>query len=141
MRILGISIVGVLLLGAAMTAPVTAAPTVTISVTISPDDLNPGSGFCAVQVEYHWTGFKNAKFDEVYVLDETIGVAYGIGYDANGNKLPNPLGPGQTGDAMGTLLYMGDRVTIQADLLARGGKLLAKSVAIWPTIDHVSCPV
>lgn len=115
-----------------------ARPGVTLEVTIGVD-TNPGDEFCAVDMFYQWTGFNRAEFHEVFVFDETLGEAYGIGFDGEGDREPAPLFPGQTGAAMGMLLYAGHTVSLQANLLDRNGRVIAKSNATWPTIESVSC--
>jgi hypothetical protein len=69
-----------------------------------------------LQLNYEWTGPKNAAYDEVYVYDVTLGIAYGIGWDGFGNKLLNPIFPNQGAEAMGTLVYVGHTIQMQADL-------------------------
>jgi hypothetical protein len=133
---------GALVLAVLMPATALAGPSATLASSGFGPNATPSNGFCNIGLDYQWTGFNNAAYYEVYIYDVTLGVAYGLGYDANGNKTPIALGsrPYAHEAAFGTVLYIGHTVEFHADLLSKGKKVIAGSVATLPTIVNVSCP-
>jgi hypothetical protein len=110
-----------------------AAPSASLTLlSYGPPSLAFG-GTCGIEIYLQWTGFKNAAYDEVYVYDETLHIAYGIGYDGSGNKLASPIFPGQNADAMGTAVYFGHTIELHADLLSKNGTVISKTVTSLPT--------